>query len=215
MAKNSTKKAKFKPVSFKVRKVDFKKAIECILKHKSTTENYNRLNAVLFQTFKPDNLTMVATDGNSLLKVEIPVQGLTGEAKIILHGTRLSKFRIFKDFENKKRGFGLIDDLQITIFDDSITITDLANSVSYGIPEAFHKDFVGFEKLLTKNYDNLHKVYLNPALLARFSGLTNSKHQPCAVYIDTSDPNGQITIVNEFDCMKFTGLLMPCVKREE
>lgn len=213
MAKNSTKKAKFKPVVFNVRKVDFKKALENVLKHKSKTLNYNTLNAVLLQTFQPDNLTMVSTDGNTLLKVEIPIQGLTGEARIVLHGTTISKLKILKDFENKKRGYGLCDDLQITIYEDYIIIVDLANSIQYKIPEAFDKDFIGFENLFPKDFSNLHKIHINPILLERFTSITNNKAYPITMYIDVNDPLKQITVFNEFDCMKFTGLLMPCAYR--
>ena len=214
MAKNTKKKAKFKPVEFIVSKEKFKNALENILKHKSSTDNYNRLNTVLFQTFKPDNLTMVATDGNTLLRVELPIEELTGEARIILNGTRLKKLKILKDFESNKRGYALNDNLKIVIWEDSITIHDLRNSIQYGVPEAFVQEYPDYEKLIPKNFKDFHRIGLNMALLSKFSGLANSMGVPIKLYITPGDETAGIHLESEYDCVKYSGVLMPCIIRE-
>lgn len=217
MAKNSTKKAKFKPVEFEIKKSRFKKIIENQLKTISQ-EPGTVLNGVQFKT-DGNTLTLASTDGNTLLKSEIVLETPQPKHEIVLSGLYLSKTKIFNSYENsRKSSFSLFDTLVITLYEDHATIEDKLNKIKYNIP-GFSSDvpFPKYDQLIPDiTKEPYTRIGFNTKFLERFSNISNSKTKEGVLSVNKNNPLACfiITAENQEDFVKSTALIMPRELRE-
>lgn len=212
MAKNSTKKAKFKPIEFEIKKSIFKKVLENQLKTISQEPN-TILNGVQFKT-DGNILTLASTDGNTLLKSEIELENLLPKFEIVLNGLYLLKTKIFNSYENgRKSTFSLFDTLVITLYEDHATIEDKLNKIKYNIP-AFSSDisFPKYDQLIPDiTKEPYTKIGFNTKFLERFSNISNCRTREGILSVNKNNPLAcfLITAENKEDFVKSTALIMP------
>jgi DNA polymerase III sliding clamp (beta) subunit (PCNA family) len=220
MGKNANKKAKFKPIVFEIQKDRFKHAVKNQLEHITSYlwERSSVLSGVLFK-FENNTLIMVSTDGNTLLKQEIPVNELIkgGNYEIVLSALHLAKAGIKNHYEgSRKHDYRRLDNLQITINADHAVIEDKFNGVKYVIPEKIGT-YPEFEQLLTEAKEEKRiKIAFNTRLMAKFEQISDTRSGIATLSVNNEDPLKVIMISsnnNEYD-IKATGLLMPCKLRE-
>ena len=216
MAKNSTKKAKFKPVEFEIKKSRFKKIIENQLKTISQ-EPGTVLNGVQFKT-DGNTLTLASTDGNTLLKSEIELENPQPKHEIVLSGLYLSKMKIFNSYENgRKSSFSLFDTLVITLFEDHATIEDKLNKIKYNIPGFSDVSFPKYDQLIPDiTKEPYTRIGFNTKFLERFSNISNSRTKEGVLSVNKNNPLACfiITAENQEDFVKSTALIMPRELRE-
>lgn len=216
MAKNSTKKAKFKPVEFEIKKSRFKKIIENQLKTISQ-EPGTVLNGVQFKT-DGNTLTLASTDGNTLLKSEIELENPQPKHEIVLSGLYLSKMKIFNSYENgRKSSFSLFDTLVITLFEDHATIEDKLNKIKYNIPGFSDVSFPKYDQLIPDiTKEPYTRIGFNTKLLERFSNISNGRTKEGVLSVNKNNPLAcfVITAENQEDFVKSTALIMPRELRE-
>lgn len=216
MAKNSTKKAKFKPVEFEIKKSRFKKIIENQLKTISQ-EPGTVLNGVQFKT-DGNTLTLASTDGNTLLKSEIELENPQPKHEIVLSGLYLSKMKIFNSYENgRKSSFSLFDTLVITLFEDHATIEDKLNKIKYNIPGFSDVSFPKYDQLIPDiTKEPYTRIGFNTKFLERFSNISNGKTKEGVLSVNKNNPLAcfVITAENQEDFVKSTALIMPRELRE-
>lgn len=216
MAKNSTKKAKFKPVEFEIKKSRFKKIIENQLKTISQ-EPGTVLNGVQFKT-DGNTLTLASTDGNTLLKSEIELENPQPKHEIVLSGLYLSKMKIFNSYENgRKSSFSLFDTLVITLFEDHATIEDKLNKIKYNIPGFSDVSFPKYDQLIPDiTKEPYTRIGFNIKFLERFSNISNGKTKEGVLSVNKNNPLAcfVITAENQEDFVKSTALIMPRELRE-
>lgn len=216
MAKNSTKKAKFKPVEFEIKKSRFKKIIENQLKTISQ-EPGTVLNGVQFKT-DGNTLTLASTDGNTLLKSEIELENPQPKHEIVLSGLYLSKMKIFNSYENgRKSSFSLFDTLVITLFEDHATIEDKLNKIKYNIPGFSDVSFPKYDQLIPDiTKEPYTRIGFNTKFLERFSNISNGRTKEGVLSVNKNNPLAcfVITAENQEDFVKSTALIMPRELRE-
>ncbi len=216
MAKNSTKKAKFKPVEFEIKKSRFKKIIENQLKTISQ-EPGTVLNGVQFKT-DGNTLTLASTDGNTLLKSEIELENPQPKHEIVLSGLYLSKMKIFNSYENgRKSSFSLFDTLVITLFEDHATIEDKLNKIKYNIPGFSDVSFPKYDQLIPDiTKEPYTRIGFNTKFLERFSNISNGRTKEGVLSVNKNNPLAcfVITAENQEDFVKSTALIMPRGLRE-
>ena len=216
MAKNSTKKAKFKPVEFEIKKSRFKKIIENQLKTISQ-EPGTVLNGVQFKT-DGNILTLASTDGNTLLKSEIELENPQPKHEIVLSGLYLSKMKIFNSYENgRKSSFSLFDTLVITLFEDHATIEDKLNKIKYNIPGFSDVSFPKYDQLIPDiTKEPYTRIGFNTKFLERFSNISNGRTKEGVLSVNKNNPLACfiITAENQEDFVKSTALIMPRELRE-
>ena len=217
MAKNSTKKAKFKPIEFEIKKSRFKKIIENQLKTISH-EVGSVLNGVQFKT-DGNILTLASTDGNTLLKSEIELENPQPKHEIVLSGLYLSKTKIFNSYENgRKSSFSLFDTLVITLYEDHATIEDKLNKIKYNIP-GFSSDvpFPKYDQLIPDiTKEPYTRIGFNTKFLERFSNISNSRTKEGILSVNKNNALACfiITAEDKEDFVKNTALIMPRELRE-
>ena len=216
MAKNSTKKAKFKPVEFEIKKSRFKKIIENQLKTISQ-EPGTVLNGVQFKT-DGNILTLASTDGNTLLKSEIELENPQPKHEIVLSGLYLSKMKIFNSYENgRKSSFSLFDTLVITLFEDHATIEDKLNKIKYNIPGFSDVSFPKYDQLIPDiTKEPYTRIGFNTKFLERFSNISNGRTKEGVLSVNKNNPLAcfVITAENQEDFVKSTALIMQRELRE-
>lgn len=214
MGKNKNKQAKFKPVTIEIQKDEFKKVIENQLKHVQKSNERSVITGVLLKV-KQNFLTLVSTDGNTLLETTVTLkETVINEAQIVLSGVYLGKMKLNNAYEfGRKAEYKPFDIMQITIKEDCAVITDVRNQISYSIP-AFIGTFPDYQKLIpnTQNKDLL-KIGVAPHLLARFTGLTGDRNNPLIFAINPQKLKGAVCIEssNKDNKISYRSLLMPCV----
>lgn len=217
MAKNSTKKAKFKPIEFEIKKSRFKKIIENQLKTISH-EVGSVLNGVQFKT-DGNILTLASTDGNTLLKSEIELENPQPKHEIVLSGLYLSKTKIFNSYENgRKSSFSLFDTLVITLYEDHATIEDKLNKIKYNIP-GFSSDvpFPKYDQLIPDiTKEPYTRIGFNTKFLERFSNISNGRTKEGILSVNKNNALACfiITAEDKEDFVKNTALIMPRELRE-
>lgn len=217
MAKNSNKKAKFKPVTFKMLKCDFKKLLENQLKH-TATYSYNKVLNGVKLILKNNLLIMVTTDACTLLESKTRLdEPVTNPVEIVLSGLFLSKLKLNNAYEwGRKKEFSCLDFVEITIFETYATIKDERNDIIYKIP-GMQAKFPDYEKLFPKKDDKeLSEVCFDPKLMAKFSSvagkndglvLTMNPQRPLsAVVLESSSTNSNTS---------YKALLMPMKDRRK
>lgn len=216
MAKNSTKKAKFKPVEFEIKKSRFKRIIENQLKTISQ-EPGTVLNGVQFKT-DGNTLTLASTDGNTLLKSEIELEMPQPKHEIVLSGLYLSKMKIFNSYENgRKSSFSLFDTLVITLFEDHATIEDKLNKIKYNIPGFSDVSFPKYDQLIPDiTKEPYTRIGFNTKFLERFSNISNGRTKEGVLSVNKNNSLAcfVITAENQEDFVKSTALIMPRKLRE-
>lgn len=216
MAKNSTKKAKFKPIEFEIKKSRFKKVIENQLKTMSH-EVGAVLNGVQFKT-DGNILTLASTDGNTFLKSEIELENPQPKHEIVLSGLYLSKTKIFNSYENgRKSSFSLFDTLVITLFEDHATIEDKLNKIKYNIPGFSDVSFPKYDQLIPDiTKEPYTRIGFNTKFLERFSNISNGRTKEGVLSVNKNNPLAcfVITAENQEDFVKSTALIMPRELRE-
>lgn len=216
MAKNSTKKAKFKPVEFEIKKSRFKKIIENQLKTISQ-EPGAVLNGVQFKT-DGNTLTLASTDGNTLLKSEIELENPQPKHEIVLSGLYLSKTKIFNSYENgRKSSYSLFDTLVITLYEDCATIEDKLNKIKYNIPGFSDVSFPKYDQLIPDiTKEPYTRIGFNTKFLERFSNISNGRTKEGVLSVNKNNPLAcfVITAENQEDFVKSTALIMPRELRE-
>jgi DNA polymerase III sliding clamp (beta) subunit (PCNA family) len=225
MAKNSTKKAKFKPVVFEIQKSRFIKAIKNAL---NSTLNYvlarntNCLTGINFK-ISGENLILASTDGNTLIKQELIVDKVItpGDYQLTLSGQHLYKANFKKSYEfGRKSSMDFMDKLKISLNEDFAIIEDLQNGIKYTIPKIDESDFKfpEYEKFipdLDKN-EKYTKIGFNTYFLARFAEISNPRNGVGILRVDKESPLSAILITsdNNSDEIKTTALLIPIQLRE-
>lgn len=216
MAKNSTKKAKFKPIEFEIKKSRFKKVIENQLKTMSH-EVGSVLNGVQFKT-DGNILTLASTDGNTLLKSEIELENPQPKHEIVLSGLYLSKTKIFNSYENgRKSSYSLFDTLVITLYEDCATIEDKLNKIKYNIPALCNIQYPKYDQLIPDTTKEQYtRIGFNTKFLERFSNISNdrSKEGILSVNKDNALACFIITAEDKENFVKSTALIMPREIRE-
>lgn len=216
MAKNSTKKAKFKPIEFEIKKSRFKKIIENQLKTISH-EVGSDLNGVQFKT-DGNILTLASTDGNTLLKSEIELENPQPKHEIVLSGLYLSKTKIFNSYENgRKSSYSLFDTLVITLYEDCATIEDKLNKIKYNIPALCNIQYPKYDQLIPDTTKEQYtRIGFNTKFLERFSNISNdrSKEGILSVNKDNALACFIITAEDKENFVKSTALIMPREIRE-
>ena len=216
MAKNSTKKAKFKPIEFEIKKSRFKKVIENQLKTMSH-EVGSVLNGVQFKT-DGNILTLASTDGNTLLKSEIELENPQPKHEIVLSGLYLSKTKIFNSYENgRKSSYSLFDILVITLYEDCATIEDKLNKIKYNIPALCNIQYPKYDQLIPDTTKEQYtRIGFNTKFLERFSNISNdrSKEGILSVNKDNALACFIITAEDKENFVKSTALIMPREIRE-
>ena len=217
MAKNTKKKAKFKEVTFIINKNKFKELLALILKHKASysTCGGNVLNGVQMNV-KGNVLTLVATDGNTLLELETELdEAVTNEAEAILVGVHLEKLALKKDYYMQKRDYAVFDVLEITIKEESTVINDVKNQIKYNIPHYVADKFPDYKKLFPENIEKNEdyvKVGVNMALLSKLGNLTK-RGVPSVIAVN-KNPQSAIIVKSNCNDIKSRSIIMPCVIRE-
>lgn len=216
MAKNSTKKEKFKPVEFEIKKSRFKKIIENQLKTISQ-EPGTVLNGVQFKT-DGNILTLASTDGNTLLKSEIVLETPQPKHEIVLSGLYLSKTKIFNSYENgRKSSYSLFDTLVITLYEDCATIEDKLNKIKYNIPALCNISFPKYEQLIPDTTKEPYtRIGFNTKFLERFSNISNGRTKEGILSVNKNNALACfiITAEDKEDFVKNTALIMPRGLRE-
>ena len=216
MAKNKTKQAKFKNVTFRVSKADFKRALDNVLLHiVPYGSTLSTLNGVKIHV-ESDYMELTATDGNTLLKATVGLdEAIKGKGDIVLSGLHLSKIKLANDYKTNKRSFSVFDILEITIKETEAQITDNINGITYTIPRIIGQYPQNTEELLAFNYDpKKHlKVALNPNLIARLKNLPKLNCAPLIMYFEKENPLAVIHIAANDGAEKAGGydaVVMPC-----
>lgn len=218
MAKNKTKQAKFKNVTCRVSKADFKRALDNVLLHIVPYSTASTLNGVKIHV-ESDYMELTATDGNTMLKACVGLdEEIKGQADIVLSGLYLSKIKLAKDYKTNKRSFSVFDILEITIKEDEAQITDAMNGITYTIPKVTG-NYPKTEELLEFKYDEKKhlKIALNPKLIARIQNTPARNGVPLVMYFEKENPLGVIHIEANDGAKNAGGydaLLMPCQIRE-
>lgn len=220
MAKNKTKQAKFKEITFKVSKADFKRALNNVLLHilPYGYSQINSLNGVKIHV-ESDYMEMTATDGNTMLKACIGLdEEIKGQGDIVLSGLYLSKIKLAKDYKTNKRDFSIFDILEFTIKENEALLTDTRNGITYTIPKITGQ-YPKTEELLEFKYNEKKhlKVVLNPNLIARLKNIPIKDGVPLVMYFEKDNPLGIIHIEGGGGANNAGGydaLVMPCQIRE-
>lgn len=225
MAKNPTKKAKFKPVEFEIQKSRFIKAIKnalnCTVSYLYAS-NTNCLTGINFK-ISGEKLILASTDGNTLIKQELIVDKVItpGDYQLTLSGRHLYKANFKKSYEfGRKSSMDYMDKLKISIDKDSAIIEDMQNGIKYTIPKIDETDFKypNYEKYLPdvdKN-ERYTKIGFNTYFLPRFAEISNPRTGIGILSVDKESPLSGIIITsdNNSDEIKTTALLMPIQLRE-
>ena len=218
MAKNKAKQAKFKNVTCRVSKADFKRALDNVLLHIVPYNTASTLNGVKIHV-ESDYMELTATDGNTMLKACVGLdEEIKGQADIVLSGLYLSKIKLAKDYKTNKRSFSVFDILEIAIKEDEAQITDAMNGITYTIPKVTG-NYPKTEELLEFKYDEKKhlKIALNPKLIARIQNTPARNGVPLVMYFEKENPLGTIHIEANDGAKNAGGydaLLMPCQIRE-
>lgn len=219
MAKNKTKQAKFKEITFKVSKADFKRALDNVLLHIVPYDSTaSTLNGVKIHV-ESDYMELTATDGNTMLKACVGLdEEIKGQGDIVLSGLYLSKIKLAKDYKTNKRSFSIFDILEITIKENEAQLTDAMNGITYTIPKVTG-NYPKTEELLEFKYDEKKhlKIALNPKLIARIQNTPARNGVPLVMYFEKENPLGIIHIEANGGAKNAGGydaLLMPCQIRE-
>ena len=214
MAKNKTKQAKFKEVSFTIQKSRFKKLLSNLIMHVPTYEKQSLLNSVKLH-YENGVLEMAATDGTTLLKSVLDVEEATpGMVDAILSGVHLEKMKLARAYELTKRSLSFIDTLKIVLKESEALITDTLNQITYTIPY-LNGQYPKYNQLIANYSADKHiKIGLNPALFSRLSSLPDhNKH--LVMVINKKDPTKQITFNTYQDNdIKYTAIVMPVIIKE-
>ena len=219
MAKNKTKQAKFKNVSFKIQKDDFKRALDNVLQHITPYSMLNTLNGVKIHV-ESDYMEMTATDGSTLVKATVGLdEAIKGKGDTVLSGLYLSKIKLTKDYKTNKRSYNPFDLLEFTIKETEANITDTINGITYTIPNESRQYPPNIESLIAFKYDEKKhlKVALNPNLIARFKNCPKMNGEPLVFYFDKENPLEKIHIEAGGGAQQAGGydaVLMPCLIRE-
>ncbi len=217
MAKNTKKKAKFKEVTFTINKNKFKELLALVLKHNLSysTCGDNILNGVKMNV-KGNILTLVATDGNTLLELENELsESVTNEAEAVLVGVHLEKLALKKDYYAQRRSLGVFDVLEITIKEESTIINDVRNQIKYNIPHYTGGEYPDYKKFFPENAEKNEdyiKVGVNMALLSKLGGLTQ-RGVPSVIAVN-KNPKAAIIVKSNYNGIKSRSIIMPCVIRE-
>ena len=218
MAKNTKKKAKFKPVTIEIPKHKYKKLMENIFKFMGKYNNV--LTGINFKV-KGDILTLAATDGMTLLKSEIALdETAANECELTLNGFYLWRIKLNVSFEfGRKKKYRPIDTMLITFNEDSALFEDKLNGIKYNIPTI--KDttlYPDYEKLIpnTKENKNYIQVGLNTSYIARLADISDSRTRMAILNINTKDQNSAVVVhsTDRENNIKNTSLLMPIQLRE-
>ena len=219
MAKNKTKQAKFKNVTCRVSKADFKRALDNVLLHIVPYDSTaSTLNGVKIHV-ESDYMELTATDGNTMLKACVGLdEEIKGQGDIVLSGLYLSKIKLAKDYKTNKRSFSIFDILEITIKENEAQLTDAMNGITYTIPKVTG-NYPKTEELLEFKYDEKKhlKIALNPKLIARIQNTPARNGVPLVMYFEKENPLGIIHIEANDGAKNAGGydaLLMPCQIRE-
>ena len=158
MAKNTKKKAKFKPVTIEIPKHKYKKLMENIFKFMGKYNNV--LTGINFKV-KGDILTLAATDGMTLLKSEIALdETAANECELTLNGFYLWRIKLNVSYEfGRKKKYRPIDTMLITFNEDSALFEDKLNGIKYNIPTI--KDatlYPDYEKLIPNTKENKNYI---------------------------------------------------------
>lgn len=218
MAKNKTKQAKIKEVSFRVHKAKLQRALKNILLCIGNYENeYSVLNAIKIHV-ESDYMEMTATDGMTLIKACVELdEAIKGSADALLSGIHLAKMKLVKNYTNNSRGFSVFDFMQFTIKEDKTIITDEQNEVTYQIP---HKcgQYPKTEELFIKYDEKKHiKVGINAQYLARLKELPARPGVPLVMILNKEDELKPIGFEANGGCSRSGGyevLIMPIMIRE-
>ena len=225
MAKNSTKKAKFKPIEFEIQKSRFIKAIKyalnCTLSY-LYAGNTNCLTGINFK-ISGEKLILASTDGNTLIKQELAVDKVItpGDYQLTLSGRHLYKANFKKSYEfGRKSSMSYMDKLKISVDKDFAIIEDMQNGIKYTIPKIDESDikYPDYEKYLPdidKN-ERYTKIGFNTYFLSRFAEISNPRTGIGILRVDKESPLSGIIITsdNNSDEIKTTALLMPVQLRE-
>ena len=218
MAKNTKKKAKFKPVTIEIPKHKYKKLMENIFKFMGKYNNV--LTGINFKV-KGDILTLAATDGMTLLKSEIALdETAANECELTLNGFYLWRIKLNVSYEfGRKKKYRPIDTMLITFNEDSALFEDKLNGIKYNIPTI--KDttlYPDYEKLIpnTKENKNYIQVGLNTSYIARLADISDSRTRMAILNINTKDQNSAVVVhsTDRENNIKNTSLLMPIQLRE-
>lgn len=222
MAKNKNKQAKFKEVTFRVSKANFKTALDNVLEH---VQSYKAspcsvLNGVKIHV-ESDYMEMVATDGNTMLKTTVgldePIK--KGAGDIVLSGLYLSKLKLTKSYTTNKRSFSVFDIMEVTIKESEALIKDQTNGITYKIPKIVGNYPKNTDSILAFKFDEKKhlKIALNPNLIAKLKNIPNRTGGPLTMYFEKENPLGKIHIEANGGTKQAGGydaVVMPCQIRE-
>lgn len=214
MAKNKTKQAKIKEVSFEIEKAKFKKLLSNLLTHAATYDASTLLSGIKIHLAN-NTLEMAATDGNTLLKGIITLEEATGrEFDAVLSGIHLSKMKLAKSYEFNKKKYSSIDVLDITLKESETLITDRLNKITYTIPYICGQ-YPKYNQLFAEYDEKKYiKIGINPKLLARLVDLPDG-NKSLVMVVNKNDPTRQITFyTDENNEAQYTAAVMPVILRD-
>lgn len=220
MAKNTNKKAKIKKevITFTMPKQDFKKMLKDCLKH-TFNENYKPLHGLLFKMAN-NIFYMVGTDGKTLLeaKYKLADQEKIADFEVVIQGKYLHKLDVKRSYD-AKRGYSLLDDIEITIKEDEAQIKDELNNIVYTLPYENSLNYPNYGKLLynKENKDEFLEIFVNPQLLGKIENMKNGRDCMVRLLINKTNTLSPIYCINTkgSNIVQEQMIIMPCTGGKE
>ena len=214
MAKNTNKKAKIKKevITFTMPKQDFKKMLKDCLKH-TFSKDYNLLHGLLFKMAN-NIFYMVGTDGMTLLeaKYELADQEKIADFEVVIQGKYLHKLDVKRSYD-AKRGYSLLDDIEITIKEDEAQIKDELNNIIYTLPYENRLLYPNYGNFLynKENKDEFLEIFVNPQLLGKIENMKNGRGCPVRLLINKTNTLSPIYCIDEKgNIVQEQMVIMPC-----
>lgn len=214
MAKNTNKKGKNKKevITFTMPKQYFKKMLKDCLKH-TFSKDYNLLHGLLFKMAN-NIFYMVGTDGNTLLeaKYDLEDQEKIADFEVVIQGKYLHKLDVKRSYD-AKRGYSLLDEIEITIKEDEAQIKDESNNIVYTLPYENRLNYPNYGDFLynNENKDKFLEIFVNPQLLGKIENMKAGRGCPVRLLINKTNTLSPIYCINaKGNIVQEQMVIMPC-----
>ncbi|OGI30671.1 MAG: hypothetical protein A2287_04740 [Candidatus Melainabacteria bacterium RIFOXYA12_FULL_32_12] len=213
--KSKKQKAKIEPVLPKEVKVTvnkrvFSKAIKGQYANCSTWDQDNILAAINIRV-KGNKLVLVSTNGNRLLETKLDIlEQVEDSVSININGKLLYNLKFLK------WDCPVIDNLELDIKPDGLSITDLGNNISYRLPIT-EGIYPKYEQLMPDKNKDYQLYGLNSEFLKRCAdeAAVNPRTTTVKLYVNKDKFKPLLLEAESNEGMETRAILMPVRIREE